>query len=111
MFLHVDAHSYRVVMDYEPLLGEHLPLKMGETVIVLEREREGSATPTSSQGEAADGRQDEMWKGRIGDTEGWFPAKNVEPIPLEEMNLSDEEREKAAKESEHHSLSLQCCDH
>lgn len=104
MCLLVDAHTYRVVMDYEPVLGEYLPLKKGETVIVLEREREGSATPTSSQGEAAEGRQDEMWKGRVGDVEGWFPARNVERVPLEEMNLSDEEREKAAKESEHHSL-------
>ena len=101
--VHADAQTYRVVMDYEPLLGEHLPLKKGEAVIVLEREREGSATPTSSLGEAEGGR-DEMWKGKIGDAVGWFPAKNVEQVPLDDMNLSEDERDEAVKQSEHHSL-------
>ena len=93
-----------MVIDYEPLLGEHLPLKKGETVIVLEREkeREGSASPTSNLGEA-EGARDEMWKGKIGDAVGWFPAKNVEQVPLDEMNLSEDEREEAVKQSEHHS--------
>lgn len=90
-------------MDYKPSLVDHLPLKTGETLVVLEREREGSATPTSSLGEA-EGRGDELWKGRIGDAVGWFPARNVERVPLDEMNLSEDEREEAVKQSKHPNL-------
>ena len=91
--------SYRVVFDYEPKLVDHLPLKVGETVLVLEKER--SATPTSSLGDGEGGR-DELWKGKVGDAVGWFPARHVQHIPLEELDLSDDEREEAIKQSEYH---------
>ena len=90
LFTPADAQQYRVIENHSPTDDGELLLVEGDIVRVVEM------SEVKLPGKGTEG---EMWKGIVGEREGWFPPGKVEPVPLQELNLSNEERMETMKQS------------